>query len=784
MKEQRLNNGWEFTPQWTPEFALGRGDAQPVRLPHTVAELPQHYADPADYEMLCGYRCPLSLDAAPDERIFLRFDGAAHIATVFCNGRELVTHRCGYTAFRVELTGLLGEGKNWIALRLDTSENPAIPPFGFVVDYLTYGGVYRDVWLERRPETYISDLFVYTPDLTTVQMQLALDGPGTDCTLMLELLDTQGQVALEQRLPAGTLQARLNLPDAQPWDTEHPALYRCRARLLSAQGRELETVEQTFGFRTAQFRADGFYLNGKKIFLRGLNRHQCLPYVGDAVPERLQREDARILKEELGCNAVRTSHYPQSQYFIDECDRLGLLVFTEIPGWQHIGDEGWKEQACENVREMVIQYRSHPSIVLWGVRINESVDDDEFYTRTNAIAHELDPSRATSGVRYLEKSHLLEDVYAFNDFSHTGHNPGAKPKAKVCPDGNKALLISECNGHMYPTKPYDPWERRQGQALRHARVQDAALSDGGHVGCFGWCMFDYPTHKDFGSGDRICYHGVMDAFRNPKLAAAFYASQGEDRPVLEVGSSMDIGDYPAGNVGPVWVFTNADEVALYKNDVFVTKLSRGSWKALPHPPMLLDDTIGELLETQENMPPKEARLLHDCLLSASRHGVGNMPAWDLAKMGYAMLRYHLKYADGVALFGKYVGNWGGAATRWRFDALKNGQVVASVTKSPAAGLHLRAIPSHTRLTEGDCYDLAAVRVQIVDDWGNLAPYAQLPVCFRLTGPARLVGPETVTAEGGSCGCYLRTTGETGEVTLTLHTEQTEDVILHFSVEKA
>ena len=242
----------------------------------------------------------------------------------------------------------------------------------------------------------------------------------------------------------------------------------------------------------------------------------------------------RILQEELHCTAVRTSHYPQSPYFLDECDRRGLLVFTELPGWQHIGDDNWKDAACEMLREMLLQNRNHPSIILWGVRINESVDDDAFYTRTNQIAHQLDPSRATSGVRYLEKSHLLEDVYAYNDFSHNGVTPGAKPKKDVTPDMGKALLISECNGHMYPTKSCDDAPHRQEHALRHARVLDAAYADGEHAGCFGWCMFDYATHKDFGSGDRICYHGVLDSFRNPKLAASVYASQGGEEPVLTV----------------------------------------------------------------------------------------------------------------------------------------------------------------------------------------------------------------------------------------------------------
>ena len=193
----------------------------------------------------------------------------------------------------------------------------------------------------------------------------------------------------------------IDVPSAERWDIDSPKLYTCEVTLETG---DVQRVK--FGFRDIEFRADGFYLNGRRVFMRGLNRHQSYPYMGYAAPESLQREDARILKEELCCNAVRTSHYPQSQYFIDECDRLGLLVFTELPGWQHIGDERWKEQACENLREMILQYRNHPSIVLWGVRINESVDDDAFYARTNAIAHELDPSRPTSGVRYIQKSSM------------------------------------------------------------------------------------------------------------------------------------------------------------------------------------------------------------------------------------------------------------------------------------------------------------------------------------------------------------------------------------------
>lgn len=773
----RINNDWEFTYHWTEDFCRGKGQAEPVRLPHTVNELPLHYADPADYETVCGYRRRLTV---PEGRVFLQFDGAAHIAVLYVNGQELCTHRCGYTYFRVEITGAVKPGSdNLIAVKLDATENPTVPPFGFVIDYLTYGGLYRDVWLDVRPEKIISDVFVYTPSLTAAKILCQAD-LGAGDALRFDIIAPDNTVV--SSCTTHNKEVSVEVPDAKPWDIDTPVLYACRVT-LTENGKDVDIAETTFGFRTAEFRNDGFYLNGKKLFLRGINRHQSYPYIGYAAPERLQREDARIIKHELQCNTVRTSHYPQSRYFIDQCDKEGLLVFTELPGWQHIGDEKWKEQACENLREMIIQYRNHPSIIIWGVRINESLDDDPFYTKTNDIAHRLDPSRATTGVRYLEKSNLLEDVYAFNDFSHTGENPGAKAKKDVTSDMSKPLLISECNGHMYPTKAFDTWSQRQEHALRHARVLDAAMSDGGHVGFYSWCMFDYPTHKDFGSGDRICYHGVMDAFRNPKLAASFYASQGEENPVLEIGASMDIGDYPGGQVGKIYAFTNADEIALYKNGDFVTKLKPTGWKSLKHGPIAVEDTIGELLETKEGFPKTKADALRKCLLSAGKYGLANMPLKDKLRMAWCMVRYKMSFQDGYDLYGKYVGNWGGESTVWRFDAVKDGKTVASTTKCPSAKLHLEATPSHTNLTEGEVYDMAAVRLRLLDEYGNLAPYAQFSVTLLVTGEAAIVGPLSVTLEGGSCGTYIRTTGKEGSAVLTVSAPGVEPVNIEFKIKK-
>ena len=421
-----LCNNWEFVKEWFDGFATGEGAGETVRLPHTVQEIPQHYADHNAYQGICGYRRKLELgEELKNKKLFVQFDGAAHIATVYLNGTEVAHHRSGYTAFRADITeaAVLG-GENWLSVKLDTTENPEVPPFGFVIDYLTYGGLYREAWLDVRSRSYIEDLYITTPTLSTLKIKPTIHNPE-GAIVLVELLDGEEMLVRKAYTAGGVI--TIDGLYVKPWDNEHPNLYTCRVSLLKI-GRVLDVQEHKVGFRTVEFKADGFYLNGKKTFLRGLNRHQCWPYVGYAATESLQREDARILKEELGCVAVRTSHYPQSHYFIDECDRLGLLVFTEIPGWQHIGGEEWKNQAVINTREMVLQYRNHPSIVVWGVRINESKDDDELYKRTNAIARELDPGRPTSGVRYIEQSNLLEDVYSYNDFSHTGKNPGCKPK--------------------------------------------------------------------------------------------------------------------------------------------------------------------------------------------------------------------------------------------------------------------------------------------------------------------------------------------------------------------
>ena len=801
-----LNDDWLFTEQFEDSLAAPEypeNTLQPVRLPHTCKETPFHYFDESLYQMVSGYRRHLLIPKDwQGKQILLTFEGAAHDSTVFCNGKKVGEHHCGYTAFTVDLTDSVLYGQdNLLCVRLDSRENLNVPPFGYVIDYMTYGGIYRDVRLEVKEKVSLSDIFVHTaidfrssPVTAQITSEITLTESNGNVTIRQYYMPKstaagQGSWNLlcEQTVSADTncdkeIALTAAITDPLLWDTEEANLYILKTQLYQ-DNTLLDETETTFGIREAVFKKDGFYLNGKKLRIRGLNRHQSYPYVGYAMPESMQRLDADLLKKELGLNAVRTSHYPQSHYFLERCDELGLLVFTEFPGWQHIGDDAWKAQAVANAEDMIRQYRNHPSIILWGIRINESPDDDAFYEKTNAVAHKLDPSRPTGGVRAMKKSHLLEDVYTYNDFLHDGEMPGCDPKKKVTSDMEKPYLISEYNGHMYPTKAFDNEERRSEHAIRHANVLDAVAGQPDIAGSFGWCMFDYNTHKDFGSGDRICYHGVMDMFRNPKLAANIYVCEQEQTPVLEITSSMDIGEHPGCNRGNIYILSNADSVKMYKNDRFIKEYLPGMspYKHLKHGPILIDDFIGDSFAQNERFRPKHAKEITDAMNLVARGSLNHIPKRLYLTALKLLLIYHIDFAEVTRLYTKYIGDWGGTATIYRFDAIKDGKVVKSVTKEPVREIRLEAEADHTILTEQHSYDVALVRIRAVDDHGNVLPFYQEPVRLITEGDISIIGPDTIALQGGMGGTYVKSTGRSGRGALLLQSQTAGEIRIPFQI---
>lgn len=812
MSRTYLNDSWYFSTEYKDAMIQSDYDEssmESIRLPHTCREVPFHYFDEQMYQMVCGYRRSIfAPETWRDKSVVLTFEGVAHSAQIFINGELVKEHYCGYTACSVEIGEQLNYGQNnQLTVRVNSREDQNIPPFGYVIDYMTFGGIYRDVYLDVREKEYVEDIFVKTilppglkshPDRKAVEYYPAkivsliqihsddIQDPGKEPLYIRQKLLKRGneEIALgETEISGHEVELEESVADILLWELDAPCLYELKTELVRS-GKVIDTRVDTFGFRKVEFETDGFYLNGNKVKIRGLNRHQSYPYVGYAMPESMQKQDAEILKQELGCNAVRTSHYPQSQYFIERCDEIGLLVFMEIPGWQHIGGENWKKQAIQNVKDMIRQYRNHPSIILWGVRINESRDDDEFYIRTNEAAHELDDTRPTGGVRAHKKSHLFEDVYTYNDFSHDGKAPGCEPKKNITSDRSKPYLISEYNGHMYPTKAFDDEEQRREHALRHARVLDAVAGQKDIAGCFGWCMFDYNTHKDFGSGDRICYHGVMDMFRNPKMAAYVYACEaGTGDTVLELSSSMDIGEHPGCNRGATYIFSNADSVKMYKNDHFIKEYTRkdSPFQNLKHGPILIDDFIGDEIKKNGNFTEKQAEEIKSALNYTALHGYGHYPMRIMKIALKALLFYHMKPEDAVTLYNSYVGDWGGSSTTYRFEAIKDGRIAKTIIKKPMTAYHMELAVSSRELCEQRSYDVAEVRIVMRDENGNQLFYFEDPVLAETEGPIKVIGPEIVPVRGGMTGIYVKSLGESGKAALTLRCLGTDPVRIGFEV---
>ncbi|WP_237153424.1 glycoside hydrolase family 2 protein [Oryzibacter oryziterrae] len=727
----QINSNWSFhegaEKALIEAFAAGRD----VTLPHTAVETPFNYFDETAYQRAFTYQKRIAWQPAFEgKEVALVFDGAMADSVVYVNGETVAAHPDGYTPFEARLTDLLNKGDNLVTVTINGAENPAIPPFGGQIDYLTYAGIYRDVWLRVTAPVYVSNVKVETLDalaerksvsvrvLTANPQKLPLEG-----TVKVTLKDATGSVLATStaELAADVKLVFTDLEGLSLWDLDTPVLYTAEVETTHASGSDSHAVR--FGFRTAEFTPEGFRLNGRPLKIRGLNRHQAWPYVGYAMGRRAQERDAELLKRKLKVNLVRTSHYPQSTWFLDRCDELGLLVFEEIPGWQHVGDEAWQAQAIANVRAMVTRDWNHPSIILWGVRINESRDVHDFYIETNRLAHELDSTRQTGGVRYITESEFLEDVYTMNDFilgneELPGNNrprTALRSQTEITGLGrNVPYMVTEFNGHMHPTKRWDQEQRQAQHVTRYLEILNAAYGDPNISGCIGWCMFDYNTHKDFGSGDRICHHGVMDMFREPKFAAWVYTSQCDpsDEVVMQPVTFYARGERNIGGILPLIVLTNCDEVEIRYGSQVVKRVKpdRETYPHLPHAPVVIDHRV---------FTPDE------------------------------------------------LGLWG---MQWEAATI-TGFIDGKEVKS----IHYADDPLPTTLeVEADDLELSAtakdatrVIVRALDQKGNILPFLDDTVSFSVTGPIKVIGPSSQVLKGGSVGLWVETTGGAGAATLTV-----------------
>lgn len=729
-----LNGDWLFGGKLVPnatEAAFDDAAFSRVTLPQSAVQLSWEGWNPDSWEEQWIYRRHFAVPAEwCGQRIFLHFDRVMEGATPVVNGHALEPHIGGFLPFEREITNLVQDGKNVLALIVDgrwLNVPPSGSPRGPVsVDYLLPAGITGGVELRAVPAVFIREFYAKPAGVLTssprVEITCRVDASGalpahTRLTAAL-IKDGRTLASAMHDAQAGSATQDFNftvdrLPAIDLWDLDHPHLYTVEVTLHRDE-KPVHTVSTRIGFREARFELDGFYLNGKRTRLFGLDRHELYPYVGFAAPERLLRRDAEILRRRYNCNVVRCSHYPQSEAFLDACDELGLMVWEELPGWQYLGDESWKDLAVRDVEQMIRRDRNHPAIIVWGVRINESPNDPPLYERTRALAHSLDDTRATTGTmtpssRKNWKTEWNQDVFAYDDYhADPVGQVGILPPVKGHP-----YMIAETVGQFnYRTgKGFAVRYRRAGdivqqtdQAVYHAQAHNRAADFPRIAGVIAWCAFDYASiMNDFKA---VKCPGIADVFRLDKLGASFYAAQVDAsvRPVIEPDFYWDFGPRtPHGPGDRAAIFSNCDRLELFID---------GKPHATLHP--------------------------------------------DRAH--YANIEYPPFFAD--------LKMEGSAHPELRIDGYvgANRVLSRSFSSNPANDrLHVSAEDAELH---PDGSDATRVAFAVVDKFGAPRAFAEGTVTLHLAGPGEIVGdnPFDLNDNGGAGAVYVRSLpGKTGRI---------------------
>jgi len=649
----RFDTDWLFGGEIPSPGVVDRRDAQVIRVysrtdlddsswdrvtvPHTVTPLSWKLWDPATWEKVWGYRRHFELPPEyAGKRVFIDFDGAMTTATVTLNDTLLGEHRGGYLPFGFEITDTVAaEGRNTLAVVLDSRFNLNVPPnipdpaLSSSLDYWQPGGIHRDVWLRAVPQTFIASILMTHDDVldpvkrhSTFVVRVDSTIERSNIAIVLQLVDAKGRSIASTRwsvaqLARGMTDVTLELHDlaeVELWDLDSPILYDVVVS-LEADGEAVHVDGLRTGYREARFEKNGFFLNGTRRYLLGVNRHGYFPFTGFSMPDRVHRRDAEIIKQELNCVMVRCSHYPQTASFLDACDELGLLVWEESPGWQYVGDAEWQDQAADDIAKMISRDRHRPSVIVWGARLNETPDRPEFYARTEALVKSLDHTRATSGTMYGDYSRsavFQHDLFSYDDYQTTTGEDGERRPALLAPVEDRPYLLSEAiSTRSSPTTLYRRSESarvQQHQALDYAYAHNDAMGDERFSGLLAWVGFDYEASQ--GNHYRgVKTSGLGDVFRILKPGAAIYRAQvaPRERIVVEPAFTWDppesgqrhiYGGRPEGKLwGPgekAMICSNCDRIEVFLGDtsVGVAYPDKERFPHLPYAPSFVDLRLG------------------------------------------------------------------------------------------------------------------------------------------------------------------------------------------------
>jgi beta-galactosidase len=619
-----INTGWRYAEgDISGAEAIGYDDSRwtATDLPHTWNAQDTQDDTPGYRRGIGWYRKRLALPAnLKGKRLFIFFEGANQIAEVFVNGRKVGEHRGGYTAFTFDITEFVrfdSPGPQLIAVRVNNAHNKDIPPLS--ADFNFYGGIYRNVWLVATEQTHLdlldhgsSGLFLDTPSVSEASAVVRVRGTVANdksapaqVRIVSRIVDSAGKnvAVVESSLrigageKAGFEHSSRPLVNPHLWSPDQPYLYTVSTQIYL--GTHLaDSFTSALGIRWFRIDADkGFFLNGKPLRLRGTNRHQDYKGMGNAVPDSIQIRDMQIIKE-MGANFVRLAHYPQAPAVLEAADRLGLIIWEEIPIVDYITTSNAFAANCRNMLvEMIRQHYNHASILMWGY-MNEVLiklqKEDGYVEKVVALARQLDqlarredPNRATvmachqneiyntSGLANVPQALGWNLYFGWYGGSFAGLGPFLDEQHRRFP--KRPIFVSEYGGdadqrlHSRNPERFDytiEWQQRLHESYLR-QVEERPFLAGTTL----WVQYDFGSEARGESRPHMNQKGLLTFDRKPKDIYFLYQARFSNRTVLHIatrdwlGKSSAIADANNEHVAsyPVDVFTNLPQVELFVN---------------------------------------------------------------------------------------------------------------------------------------------------------------------------------------------------------------------------
>lgn len=595
-----FNNDWQFAKTDVALDQTGTDNVkwEAVSLPHT-ANIEPKIMD-GQWQGICWYHKTFDLpEKSGGREFFLRFEGAMNVCDVWVNGQKLISKQGGYLPVVVNFTKVARLNQpNEVLVRLDNRDNPVTGPKPMnILDFNMYGGLYRDAFLIVKDKLHITDanyagikagggVFITYPKaseeeaLVEVKTHVANDYAKSKTLTVVNELWEGSKLVTTLESPKNTIEAnnsntivsQINVANPKLWSPKSPSLYTLKTKVMVG-GTVVDEVENRIGIRRFEIKKEGFFINGEKMFLRGVNRHQDYPYVGYALSNEAQYRDAVKIKE-AGFDYIRLSHYPHSPAFMDACDELGIVVLDAILGWQYYSkDTAFQQQIFQTGRELIRRDRNHPCVIAWELSLNESWMDEPFIDELQKITHEEYPGDQCYSAGWQEYGY---DIYLQARQHRLGHYK----------EPTKPHVVSEYGDWEYYAMNAGLNQTSWGNLLQADRSSRQLLTDGemrllqqatniqeAHNDNFNtpafadgyWVMFDYNR----GYSPDLESSGIMSIDRLPKFSYYFFQSQrdaSEKSELFQSGPMVHIATYwTEQSPLNVRVFSNADEVELFLN---------------------------------------------------------------------------------------------------------------------------------------------------------------------------------------------------------------------------